>query len=451
MIMNHKKKNEQESENLTQELYRRAKQIIPGGTQLLSKRPEMFAPEQWPPYFSKARGCEVWDLDNKHYYDVAMHGIGACLLGYNDPDVSQAVQKCISRGSFSILNPPEEVELAEVLCEIHPWAEQVRFARTGGEMMSVAVRIARATTKRSVVAVCGYHGWHDWYLAANLGEDDSLKGLLLPGLEPLGVPEELRGTTLAFMQNDREAFRKIIDKHGDRLAAVVMEPCRHHDPDPDFLEFVRDKAHEAGALLLFDEITIGWRLTLGGAHLRLGVNPDMAIFAKSLGNGHPMAAVIGTKEAMSGAQASFISSTYWTESVGPVAALATLKKMKEVDLTTHCRKMGTKMQKAWRELGSKHALPIDVEDSYPALAHFAFEHPQALELKTFYIQQMLKRGFLASTAIYLTLAHTDEILDKYISTIDEVFAEIACILKEDSISESLDGPLAHAGFKRLIK
>lgn len=437
--------------NKTQTLYQKAKKIIPGGTQLLSKRPEMFAPEQWPAYFSKAEGCEVWDLDNKHYYDVAIHGIGACLLGYNDPDVSRAVQKCVSSGSFSILNPPEEVELAEVLCNIHPWAEQVRFARTGGEIMSIAVRIARATTKRSVVAICGYHGWHDWYLAANLGEDDSLQGLLLPGLEPLGVPEELRGTTQAFRQNDTKTFEEIINKYGDQLAAVVMEPCRNNDPDLDFLQFVRDKTHKAGALLIFDEITIGWRLTLGGAHLRFGVNPDMAVFAKSIGNGHPMAAVIGTKESMSGAHGSFISSTYWTESVGPVAALATIKKMQEIDVPGHCSKMGKKMQSAWRRLGNKHALPIKVEDSYPALAHFAFDHKQAIELKTLYIQQMLKRGFLASTAIYLTLAHTDEIIDKYIVAIDEVFTEIACALKENAIAESLDGPVAHVGFKRLIK
>ncbi len=437
-------------DNSTQKLYRHAKQVIPGGTQLLSKRPEMFAPDQWPAYFREASGCEVWDLDGRHYYDVATHGIGACLLGYRDPDVTAAVQKCIARGSFSILNPPEEVELADLLCELHPWAEQARFARTGGEIMSVAVRIARATTKRSVVAVCGYHGWHDWYLAANLNEDDSLQELLLPGLEPLGVPKELRNTNHTFMQNDREAFQKIINEYGDSLAAVVMEPCRYHDPEPGFLEFVRDEAHKAGALLIFDEITIGWRLATGGAHLQLGVNPDMAVFAKSLGNGHPMAAVIGTKKAMSGAHDSFISSTYWTESVGPVAALATLRKMMDIDIPGHCLRMGLKMQTAWRKLGEKHRLPIIVDDSYSALAHFAFEHVNAQELKTFYIQQMLKRGFLASTAIYITLAHTDEILDKYIVAIDEVFAEISAALENKNIIDILNGPTAHAGFKRLI-
>jgi glutamate-1-semialdehyde 2,1-aminomutase len=168
----------------TKALYVHAKRLMPGGTQLLSKRPEMFAPGQWPAYYREARGCEIWDLDGHHFYDLSTHGIGACLLGFRDPDVTRAVQRCVARGSFCTLNPPEEVELAQLLCELHPWASQARFGRTGGEIMATAVRIARATTDRSVVAICGYHGWHDWYLAANLGEEDSLRGHLLPGLNP---------------------------------------------------------------------------------------------------------------------------------------------------------------------------------------------------------------------------------------------------------------------------
>ncbi|UCH34655.1 MAG: aminotransferase class III-fold pyridoxal phosphate-dependent enzyme, partial [Armatimonadota bacterium] len=273
--------------SVTQDLYRHAKDRIPGGTQLLSKRPEMLAPEQWPAYFREARGCETWDLDGRHYYDMSTNGIGACLLGFRDPDVTRAVRRRVTLGSMSTLSPPEEVELADLLCDIHPWAEQVRFTRSGGESCVAAVRIARATTDRSVVAICGYHGWHDWYLAANLGESDALRGHLLPGLDPLGVPRELRGTSLTFAYHDREAYQAILDRHGDRLAAVIMEPCRSRDPEPGFLEFVRDGAHHNGALLIFDEISIGWRLHFGGAHLRFGVTPDLAVFAKAMGNGHP--------------------------------------------------------------------------------------------------------------------------------------------------------------------
>ncbi len=435
----------------TQELYRHAKTRIPGGTQLLSKRPEMLAPDQWPAYFREARGCETWDLDGRHYYDFSTNGIGSCLLGFRDPDVTRAVTRRLNLGSMSTLNPPEEVELADRLCEIHPWAEQVRFARCGGEACAVAVRIARATTDRPVVAICGYHGWQDWYLAANLGASDALRGHLLPGLNPLGVPGELRGTSVTFPSEDRAAFQALIDTHGDRLAAVIMEPCRSQDPSPGFLEFVRDKARKAGALLIFDEVTIGWRLNYGGAHLKFGVHPDLAVFAKALGNGHPMAAVVGTAAAMSGAHGSFISSTYWTEGIGPVAALATLRKMEAVDVVSHIAHVGATVQRFWSESGRRHGLPVHA-GGYPCLAHFRFDHAQADVLRTLYTQSMLDRGFLAGTGLYPTVAHTDAILERFGEAVDGVFKEIAGILSAgDDPARHLRGPVAHSGFRRLTR
>lgn len=433
----------------TQALYRHARTRIPGGTQLLSKRPEMLAPDQWPAYFREARGCETWDLDGRHYYDFSTNGIGSCLLGFRDPDVTRAVTRRLNLGAMSSLNPPEEVELADRLCEIHPWAEQVRFARCGGEACAVAVRIARATTDRSVVAICGYHGWQDWYLAANLGASDALRGHLLPGLDPLGVPGELRGTTVAFPSEDRAAFQALIDRHGDRLAAVIMEPCRSHDPEPGWLAWIRDETHRVGALLIFDEITIGWRLVHGGAHLNYDVNPDLAVFAKALGNGHPMAAVIGTPAAMAGAQASFISSTYWTESIGPAAALATLRKLRLRDTAAHVAAAGASVQRTWREAAGRAGLPVKV-DGFPCLGHFAFDHPRGDVLRTLFTQQMLGRGFLAGTGFYPTLAHTEEILKRYAAAVEDVFGEIAAILRAgDEPARHLRGPVAHSGFRRL--
>jgi len=440
----------EESGTVTQELYTHAKQRITGGTQLVSKRPEMQAPDQWPPYFREARGCEIWDLDGRHYYDMSTSSVGACLLGFRDPDVTRAVQRRINLGSMCALNPPEEVELADRLCEIHPWAEQVRFVRAGGEAVSVAIRIARATTDRSMVAVCGYHGWHDWYLAANLGEVDALRGHALPGLHPLGVPVELRGTTVSFTYNNREQFQTILDNYGDRLAAVIMEPCRSHDPEPGFLELVRDGAHQYGAVFIFDEISVGWRLVYGGAHLKFGVNPDMAVFAKALGNGHPIGAVIGTREAMEGANYSFISSTYWTESVGPAAALATLDKMQRINVPDHTAHIGKRVQDYWKQYAQKHGLPVVVPEAYPCMASFSFEHELGQELRTLYTQLMLERGFLAGTSIVASLGHTDEIVDLYGAAIDEVFAEIAAALAAGNVREMLKGPVAHSTFARLI-
>ena len=433
-------------------LYAYAKNRIPGGTQLMSKRPERYAPDVWPAYFSEARGCQTWDIDGKHYYDMSTNGIGACLLGFRDPDVTAAVQRRINLGSMSTLNPPEEVELADMLCKIHPWASQVRFTRSGGETAAVAIRIARATTKRSIIAVCGYHGWHDWYLAANLGETDALDGHLMPGLDPLGVPRELRGTTVAFRDHNREDFDAIVKKYGDRLAAVVMEPARHVDPEPGWLEYIRDAAHKCGALLIFDEITIGFRLNIGGIHLKFGVNPDMALLAKALGNGHPIGAVLGTKESMAGAHQSFISSTYWTESVGPVAAIATLKRMLALpDFNIHLSKMGTLVQNYWRQHSKKHDLHVEVEDGSPPLALFKFKHELAPELMTLYTQLMLEKGFLAGSVIYTTMGHTEEIMRLYGQAIDEVFADIGKNLAQDKIKQMLRGPVAYSGFARLTR
>jgi glutamate-1-semialdehyde 2,1-aminomutase len=440
----------QETGTVTRDLYRYAKQHIPGGVQLLSKRPEQLAPDQWPAYFREARGCETWDLDGRHYYDFSTSGIGACLLGFRDPDVTRAVQRRIGLGSMCTLNAPEEVELADLLCEIHPWADQVRYARSGGETCAVAIRIARATTDRPMVAICGYHGWYDWYLAANLGEHDALRGHLLPGLDPLGVPSTLRGTAVTFNYNNRQELDAVLDQYGDRLAAVIMEPTRHADPAPGFLEAVRDGAHRCGALLVYDEISIGWRFHLGGAHLKFGVNPDIAVFAKALGNGHPIGAVIGTRAAMDGAHRSFISSTNWTESVGPAAALAAVRKMQRIDVPAHVARVGERVIGFWRAAAERHHLPVETSDGRPCLAHFSFKHEQSEALRTLYTQMMLERGFLAGTGLYPTLAHTDDVVALYGEAIDEVFACIADALNKGDATARLKGPVAHSGFRRLV-
>jgi len=440
------------SEMTNQEFYTYAKSIIPGGTQLLSKRPEQFCPDQWPSYATRAKGCELWDLEGNHYYDMTTNGIGACLLGYADPDVTKAVVKRVEDGCMTTLNAPEEVYLAEKLCEIHPWANSVRFARTGGETCSVAVRIARATTGRDLVAICGYHGWSDWYIAANLGNSAGLDGQLLPGLDPAGVPRPLAGTALTFFYDDKEGFDALMAEYGDRLACVIMEPVRNYIPENDFLHYVRAETKKAGALLIFDEITIGWRLNFGGSHLQLGVTPDMATFAKALGNGHPIGAVIGTREAMDGAQNSFISSTYWTEAVGPTAALATIEKMEKTRVWEHVEKVGKTVQNDWLESAARNGVEIECS-GVPCLAHFGFKE-HALEQKTLYTVLMLKEGFLGNTGLYPTLAHNDEVLAKYREAMDKVFYQMGQINKKggkEAILEAIGGPVCHSGFKRLIK
>ena len=264
-----------------QELWEKAKTIIPGGNQLISKRSEKFLPGLWPSYYSKAKGCEVWDLDGNHYYDFAQMGVGSCVLGYADDDVNRAVMSAIQDGSMCTLNCPEEVELAEKLISLHPWAEMARFARTGGEACAVAVRIARATTGKSKVAFCGYHGWHDWYLSANLGDSSNLDGQLLPGLDPLGVPRELCETNIPFNYNKLNELEAIVDKYPNEIGVIIMEPERGTSPAPGLLEGVRNIATKIGAVLIFDEVTSGFRMNLGGIHLLRGINPDIAVFGKA--------------------------------------------------------------------------------------------------------------------------------------------------------------------------
>lgn len=437
----------------SQQLYREAKSIIPGGTQLLSKRPEMFAPDQWPAYFETASGCEIVDLDGRTYLDFTHNGVGSCLLGYVHPAVVEAVVRRVQRGSMSTLNNPEEVWLARKLLSLHPWAEQARFGRCGGEAMAMAVRLARTATKRELIAFCGYHGWSDWYLAANLGEQHSLDGHLLPGLSPAGIPRGLHGTALPFTYNRPDELREIVRAHGHRLAAVVMEPTRNFPPANGFLETVRGLCSESGAVLVFDEVTTGFRFRNGGIHLDYGIEPDLAVFAKALGNGHPIAAIIGKSTVMEAAQSTFMSSTYWTEGVGPTAALAVLDVCERINVGEHIRRIGEDFQTMWKRLAERHSLPVTVS-GYPALNSLSFQHPSSAALITLLTVKMLQHGFLVGGGFYPTLAHTDRHLELYEAAADLVCPELKVAIDEEtrvpgSIERQINGPIKHSGFARL--
>jgi len=431
-----------------QDLYWKARKRIPGGTQLLSKRPEMLLPETWPSYFSRVKGVEVWDLDGRHYIDMSYNAIGACVLGAGDPDVDAAVHAAIDSGVASTLNCPEEVELADLLCELHPWADMVRYTRSGGEAMAVAVRIARARTGRDRIALCGYHGWHDWYLAANLAEEKALDGHLLPGLQPAGVPRGLKGTALPFHYNQIAELRAIMEKYGSEIAAIVMEPVREHMPEPGFLEEVREVAVQKGAVLIFDEITSGFRLTTGGAHMLFGVSPDIAVFAKAMGNGYAIAAVIGKGDVMQAAQTSFISSTNWTERIGPAAALATIRKHRKFNVAEHLIRIGNRVKAGWEEAARRTGLSIHVS-GIASLGHFSLLYDNAQVLRTLFTQLMLERGYLAANAFYATFAHQDSHVDAYIKAVEDCFGVMVKAQAEGGAESLLKGPVAHAGFRRL--
>jgi glutamate-1-semialdehyde 2,1-aminomutase len=429
-----------------QKLWKRAKRVIPGGNMLLSKRAEMFLPEQWPAYFSKAKGCHVWDLDGREYIDMSIMGIGTNTLGYGHPEVDEAVRQTVDAGNMSTLNCPEEVYLAERLIELHPWADMVRFARTGGEANAIAIRIARAASGRDKVAICGYHGWHDWYLAANLGSESNLAGHLLPGLEPNGVPSALRDTVYPFLYNRFDQLEALVQAQD--IGVIKMEVSRNEGPRDGFLEKVRQLASDQGIVLIFDECTSGFRQTLGGLHKLYGVEPDMAMFGKALGNGYGITATIGRREVMEAAQSTFISSTFWTERIGPTAGLKTLEVMERIRSYDQITETGKKIGEEWRKLAAKHDLDIQVA-GLPSLIGFSFTGQNHLAYKTLITQEMLDKGYLAATSVYVCTEHTSEIIAEYLDALDTVFPLIKECEEGRDVLSLIKGPVCHSGFKRL--
>ena len=435
------------SSNSGNKLYKLAKKIIPGGNMLLSKRPEMFLPgDNWPSYFSKAQGCSVWDLDNNKLTDMSLMGIGTNILGYGHHEVDEAVIKAVSDGVMSTLNCPEEVYLAQKLIDMHSWADMARFARSGGEANAIAIRIARSATGKDKVAVCGYHGWHDWYLSANLGNAEGLDGHLLPGLNPAGVPKSLTGTVFPFEYNNFEQLELIV-KDQD-IGVIKMEVSRNKGPEDNFLGNVRKLATENNIVLIFDECTSGFRENFGGLHKKYDVEPDMAMFGKALGNGYAITAIIGKQNVMEAAQNSFISSTFWTERIGPVAALKTLEVMEREKSWEKITSTGLKLRNSIKKLADKHEIKI-VQSGLPALTVFNFDSVHNLAYKTLITQEMLKKGFLAGTSIYICIEHTPEIIETYISSLDSIFSMISECENGRDINTILDGPICHGGFARL--
>jgi glutamate-1-semialdehyde 2,1-aminomutase len=442
----HLARNEGATLGTGQKLWKRAKQVIPGGNMLLSKRAEMFLPDQWPAYFSKAKGCKVWDLDGKEYTDMLIMGIGTNTLGYGHPEVDDAVRQTVAAGNMSTLNCPEEVYLAEKLIELHPWADMVRFARSGGEANAIAIRIARAATGKDKVAICGYHGWHDWYLSANLGDDKNLAGHLLPGLAPNGVPQNLRGTVFPFNYNNFAELEALVNAH--EIGVIKMEVVRNLGPQDGFLDKVRRLATQRGIVLIFDECTSGFRQTFGGLHKMYGVEPDMAMFGKALGNGYAITAVIGRREVMEAAQTTFISSTFWTERIGPAAALKSLEVMERVKSWDQITQTGLEITARWKALAAKYNLSITT-NGLPALTGFSFNSPKALAYKTLITQEMLAKGYLAGTSVYVCTQHTPDVLENFFQALDPIFGLVKECEEGRDVLKLLKGPVCHAGFKRL--
>ena len=410
------KRNEGATLGKGQKLWKRAKQIIPGGNMLLSKRSEMFLPNLWPSYFKTSKYNKVTDLDGKKYTDF-IFSVGQNIMGYRNPIIEKKVIKTLKMGNMTTLNSFEEVQLAEKLISMHPWFDMVRFARSGGEANAIAIRIARGSTKKQNVAICGYHGWHDWYLATNLKNKNNLTNHLLPGLEPLGVHQKLRDTVHPFEYNDFKGLKSLVERKN--IGIIKMEVSRNVRPKNNFLQKVRKLCDEKNIILIFDECTSGFRNCFGGLHKVFNIKPDMAMFGKALGNGHAVTAVIGKKAIMESAQRSFISSTFWTERMGSVAGLATLNEMERVRSWEIITKTGKKIKKNWEKLAKSYNLKISVS-GLDALCSFSFDSVNSNKYKTLVTQEMLKKKFLASNLVYVSITHDEKTVNDYFNRLDEI-------------------------------
>ena len=431
--------------NSGQKLWSRAKNTIAGGNMLFSKRPDVYLPELWPCYFKSTKGCEVTDLDNKTYYDLSQMSVGTNTLGYSNKKVDDAVNKAIKKGNMSTLNAPEEVYLAEKLLKMHPWADKVRFARTGGEANSIAVRLARASTSKKNIAFCGYHGWHDWYLAANI-KSNNLSGHLLNGLNVEGVPNNLKDTIYPFRYNDFESLEKLIVKKN--IGIIKMEVVRNEMPKNNFLKKVRNIATKNNIILIFDECTTGFTQTFGGIHKIFKINPDIMILGKALGNGYAITSVLGKNRIMKNIKNTFISSTFWTERIGSVAALKTLEVMENTKSWKKITKIGNEIRKNWKRIAKKNNLEILIA-GIPALSSFSFKSKHNNFYKTLITKEMLKKGFLASNSIYTSIAHNKKILKIYYQELDNVFKKIKEIENSNNIKKYLTIKESTKSFARL--
>ena len=429
-------------------MWDRAIRSLPGGNGLLSKRPDRYAPDLWPTYFKSAKGVKVKDLDGNSFVDMAQMGIGSAILGYANKELNKAVSEKIKDGINCTLTAPEEVMLAERLIELNPFASGVRFARSGGEAMAIAVRIARAYSKKDKVLFSGYHGWHDWYLATNLSTDDGLKDHLIPGLKTNGVPEGLKNTAIPFIYDNIDSLEKAILNNKD-AGVICIEGARYDFPKDDFLDAVSFFAKKYKMIIISDEITSGWRYTDGGVYKINGFKPDMVVYAKAMGGGYAISAVLGTEEVMFSAQDTFMSSTMWTERVGFVAALKTIEIITRDKVWNHLIEIGDEIGKGWERLSKKHDLKISISNFKPLIT-MKFGYPDRNQaLSTLFIQEMLKRGYLASTSVYVSFAHNKKIVNEYLKEVDEVFAIIKNAIESNSENELLNSRIRSDSFNRI--
>ena len=430
--------------NKSKRIWSEAKKLIPTGNHLLSKNPDIFLPNQWPEYYKRAKGIYIWDQNNTKYIDMCLMGVGTNILGYANTNIDKEVIKSIKSSNMSSLNNINEYYLARELIKLHPWFDMAKFARTGAEANAIALRISRAYTGKENVAVCGYHGWHDWYLAANY-KKKSLDSHLFPNLKSKGVIKSLKKNIFSFEYNNFDQLQKLINTKN--IGTIFMEVSRSYKPKNNFLKRIRKISKQKKIVLIFDECSSGFRECNGGLHKKFGIHPDMAMFGKALGNGYAITSILGKKKIMKAAEKTFISSTFWTEGIGFVAGKATLKEFNRVKPWKKINKIGNYIKRKWMELARKNNIEIEVF-GLDAMPGFRFKYEQNNLYKSFITQEFLKNKILASTSIYVSNDHNMKVVNKYLVILDKIFAKISEHFKNKKKKKLLNGPEAMIGMSR---
>lgn len=422
------------------------KKYVSSGSMLLSKKPTQYLPLAWPVFYKKAKGCIIWDKYNKKYIDFSLMGVGTNILGYSDATINKKNKKILDYSNVTTLNSEYDLLLSRKLISLHPWASKALFARTGAEANSIALRLSRALSKKDGVAVCGYHGWHDWYLSTNLNNKQNLDKIHLSGLSTIGIPKKLEGLTHPFRYNDLASLKKILNNN-QNIGTIFMEVQRNEKPKKNYLNEVRKLANKKNIVLIFDECSSGFRETFGGLHKKYKVYPDIAVFGKSIANGIPLTAVIGTDKIMSYSNKSFISSTFWTDNLGPASALTTLKRMEKIKSWKKITEIGRKIKQEWKKIAKSNQLSIIVS-GLDAMPSFKFKSLKNHYYKNFITQEMLKKNILATNTIYCCIQHK-EYLKTYFKELNKIFKKIKEFENGKNIVKYLDNPLSNEGFSRL--
>jgi glutamate-1-semialdehyde aminotransferase len=434
------------------DLYRRAGELIPGWTQLISRRADQFANGVSPIYAQRAKGARFLDVDENEYIDW-VNAVGAIILGHADDVVDGAVKEQIDRGSIYTLNSPLEIELAEALIDTIPSAEMVRYTKGGGEACAVAARIARGATGRDIILFCGYHGWHDWYQAANFGVDPESGEYPFAGIEPIGVPRSLAGTVIPFAYGDAASLSALLDEHKGQVAAVMMEPARSELPPAGYLEEVRRLTTAHDVVLIFDEVSCGWRPALGGMQEVTGVIPDVTVVAKAMSNGYPMGAVVGKRAVMEAASVMFISSSYWSDNIGLIAALTTLAELKRRNAVAYLNEVGEKLRaavnSAIQDAGLQGACAGIAANPY-----FSLTLPSGADrrkVNTLFIQEMARHGIHTLVSFKATLAHGDDEIAATRAAATAACHVIRRALDEGDLDKYLVADVKKEPFRRLVR